>query len=257
MYLATGFLLLVFMISGCAFSQPPSKDQKPATQNTQKTQADNDPSSGSIVVDKNQTTDKNQDSTNKSDWGWISILGLIVSAMLLRVHQVRNNLERPWMMFRPKDPNNGIIPDGQTVATKIWPLPVMYQGLFIVPWNLINVGRSPAFLTKIVARIELVNRGSTPPNLPSESDFPGYIVSAKAEPDDRFGTNLFRPLTVEESIDIQNGEKEIWVYGIVEYKGFRIWPWPHSTRFCCRWYVGPVEGPAYDPVGPEGWTEYT
>lgn len=193
------------------------------------------------------------------DWSkilpiFISLAALIVSIFAWKASYDRNALERPWMMFRPGDPNSGIVSAGAQTPAVIWPLPVMYQGLFVVPWNAINVGRSPAFLTRLVARIEVVNTGSVPPALTGGSDFPNYIISPKTPPDDRFGTNLVRSLTQEESIDIQNGDKRVWVYGAVEYRGFRRRN--HATRFCCIWYVDNGAN-TYDPVGPPGWTDYT
>jgi hypothetical protein len=130
----------------------------------------------------------------------------------------------------------------------------MYQGLFNIPWNIINVGRSPAFLTRLVVRIEIIQTGNLPPALPSGTSFPNYIISPKTPPDDRFGSNLPRQLTQIDAIDIQNGDARIWVYGVVEYRGIRRRS--YMTRFCCLWYI--ENGNAvYDPVGPEGWTKYT
>ena len=77
---------------------------------------------------------------------------------------------------------------------------------------------------------------------------------SKMPPDDRFGSNLLRSLTQSEFGGIQTGNASIWAYGIVEYRGIRRRI--HTTRFCCIWYVQNGNS-VYDPVGPEGWTEYT
>lgn len=155
-----------------------------------------------------------------------------------------SRLERPWIMFRPSDPN-------------LWPFCNPFdpnQPALTVNWNIINVGRSPAFLTRLVARMEIVGINATPPRLHRGTDFSNYILSPKTPPEDRHGTESRRPISQGQYNDLQNGTMRIWLYGIAEYRGIRRRR--HHTHFCCLWFI--ENGVSnYDPVGPEGWTEYT
>jgi hypothetical protein len=173
-----------------------------------------------------------------------SLLLIVVGYLQWRAIYGQIHLERPWMMFRPSDPN-------------LWPFSNALnpnQPLLTVNWNIINVGRSPAFLTRLVPRMEIMKRNETPPKLPRDTDFPNYIISPKSPPEDRHGTELRRIISQGEYNDLQNGMRRLWVYGVVKYRGIKRRR--HTTRFCCLWYV--ENGVArYDPVGPRGWTKYT
>jgi hypothetical protein len=160
-------------------------------------------------------------------------------------------------MFRPKDPHGKIDRQGRK-PSKMWPLPehrdVFYESDFNVPWDIINVGRSPAFLTELAAEMKLLPSNTAPPRLPSGSKFPNYILSPKSSPEDRHGSVFELPLTDQIFEDLRTGQSRVWIYGIAKYKD--ALGKKHSTRFCCLWYV--ENGKAvYDPVGPKGWTKYT
>jgi hypothetical protein len=121
--------------------------------------------------------------------------------------------------------------------------------------DIINIGRSPAFLTGLNAAIELIGDGQEPPELKPSSAFNPLILSSKDQPEDRFGSYQHRSLTNDEFDKINDGEAAIWVYGIAEY--FDTGKNPHFTKFCGRWYVLEDSTCRFDPVGPPGWTEYT
>ena len=203
-------------------------------------------------------------------WVTLGITGLASVAALLTVGSIRGQAqaataqaettaaqvelmaesERPWLIFKPGDPNNGRRID------RMWPLPEIFReevDLFNVPWNIINVGRSPAFLTELNRKIEIIEINKMPPALTKGPTF-NLILSPKAPPEDRFGSDSRRPLSEIEFYDLRNGKLCVWVYGIAEYMD--ALKKPHATKFCCRWFVENGQA-TYDPVGPEGWTEYT
>src|SRR5690348_15890366 len=83
--------------------------------------------------------------------------------VIRRQVNLQRNLQRLWLMFKPGDPNNG-----RREASRMWPLPINYTQetkAFVVPWNIINVGGTPAFVTRISARLSVVRRNEIPPPL--------------------------------------------------------------------------------------------
>jgi hypothetical protein len=195
-----------------------SSSPKTATDNIGQPGTDTPPSP---ETDKNQTNYYQAPAESKSNWVPIAVsaLSLIVSviALLVVIKQARifSNAERPW-----------ILGDIQQFVIQPNPLP----GRLRVVCDMRNHGKSPAWLGKRTVGKMLLNPLE---NIPVEPVYP----PALAEHDEVLVSKNHIPALIELSAQENNliatGEKVLYIFGFVEYKGglgdF------HKTRFCYQY----------------------
>lgn len=109
-----------------------------------------------------------------------------------------------------------ILDDGRGAGTKAF------------RFKLTNFGAGPAFVRRFYVGIII------DAELPAVPDYPHlWDVNFSVPPNGRFGSDDSRPtqivITAEQSQDIVNGTRRVFVYGIVEYDD--IWRANHRTRF--------------------------
>ena len=153
--------------------------------------------------------------------------------------------ERPWIVVNPKTAQN-------------WPLPqkggVGFPLDFAVDWTLKNVGRTPAIVRKLRLTIRVDERPE-PNRLINYGDaetISNFLIAPNGEHSHR---DFCEEISETEYDAIKRSERFILFFGYVEYTD-TLENRDHISRFCSYWYyVAGVD--AFEPVGPEGWTDYT
>ena len=273
--------IVICLFASCAphFPSPhltPSKgitEEQRSDKNANRSQAKHGNSTKTVIVDDKRATSaekRNPGDKVENPWPWdylvsqrwvptVLVLSLIVTLFAWRTNALRNALERPWLMFKPERPATGP-DDPANPPILIWPLPATFDPInnkFYIGWNLINVGRSPAFLIQFTRYIRLLPKEEYPPKpTKGKASFTPLIISPKGPPEDRFGNASQLILGPDSFNALRDGNSRVWLYGIATYRGSG---WRRfTTKFCCRWYFDSAKNEwTYEPVGPEGWTKYT
>jgi len=127
-----------------------------------------------------------------------------------------------------------------------WPALTKNKGLDNLGTNvkIMNVGRTPAFRTKIITAINIYGKEFI--------NSPEYRDSSRAEQvlinDKIYDINVdsFRKFTKEEINDVIDKKKFIYAYGEITYTD--IFEDEHLTRFCFIWDLGWTQLPKYSEL---------
>ncbi len=245
----------------------PAQQRTPADLSLSKSQIDKDPPN-------KQATEKKNQAWQPTDWFTLFLViftGCLVGVGIVQVVVYRKQTrymrqalkitrqatdtasrqtglifghERAWIMVRPKTPIN-------------WPLPpeasIGFPLTLTTEWSAINVGKTPAFMRKIVVGLTIID---LPPQQRPEYPIP-YPFAQFIIPPGGDHSSITSPVTISQEMyqDIRNGEKWLVFYGFVEYED-TLERLQHITRFCSFWqYINGT--PWFQPVGPPDWVEYT
>lgn len=152
------------------------------------------------------------------------------------------HFERPWVRVDPKDPTlpDKELPFGTTI-----------------PWTATNVGKSPAFVTRLFVDVKIFPRPVPPDQRPQYGDPPRiarFMLSphgGQHSSERRLSGEEPRPFSAGDLRDMWHGETCLVFYGFIDY--LDAVGTSHTTRFCSYWDHNFV----FNPVGPPDWVEYT
>jgi hypothetical protein len=152
-------------------------------------------------------------------------------------------IERPWLMAI----REGARPDG-------WPLPFTdIEANFRITWKATNFGNSPAFVTLLFSRVEVLEYPicDEPPEA-RESDINQMVVSPGAYCIQAAKKHI-SPVEVAE---IKAGKKCVVFFGLIKYESRLGKTKPHHSKFCEYWFYKDTR-PEDAEIGPKGWVDYT
>ena len=173
--------------------------------------------------------------------------GLQLAAMREQADQA-TELARPWLVVSPAAPPEGWPPDNARAITTppdgVW-----------VTWSALNVGKTPALLTRLVVVSAVVDipDGAERPTYPEHPPFSEMPIPPTVAHSD---IARWRP-TDTEMVSLMNGAKCLFLYGALTYRdGLKR---EHRTRFCFYWRVKHPGWPGltFSPVGPPAFIEYS
>ena len=157
----------------------------------------------------------------------------------VRQTAIITNRERPWIVVAPSAPED-------------WPRITMKFFSFRIKWTAMNVGSSPAFLTKLYVAVCVAD--FPVPNSQLQYREPGSFAEFIVPPKGEYVNEISAELMGTEIEGVLNNRKCIMFYGFVDYRG--PFSGPHKTRFCCYWTEKDGAAKFY-PVGPPATIEYT
>ena len=153
------------------------------------------------------------------------------------------NLECPWVLVIPDNP-------------LYWPHIEGVQNSFAmrVQFTETNMGRSPAFITAILASLKVADYPlpETPDYRETEHLAPFFLSPNGIRPHQ---VEFVKTLTRADFDSILRREKCLLFYGFVEYDD-TIHTDRHVTRFCAYWFYEKGEI-RFSPVGPRSYIEYS
>ena len=199
------------------------------------------------IVDQQKAANK-QNATSQKSWDSPSVLlqiALVLVAIAYTFFAARQwwatrilaDLERPWIVLGV----NWIKPKIETP----------FGGP--IEWSADNIGRSPAFLTGLFVKIDIMQYPlpETRPNYEPPDRKAKFIIPPQRSHGDRTRDT---PLDAGKLQAIYKGNKCLVVYGKFDYEDSS--GNPHITRFCATWSTG-EDGWYFEPIGPPAWIEYT
>jgi len=152
------------------------------------------------------------------------------------------HFERPWVRVDPKDPT----------------LPNKELGFgTMIPWTATNVGKSPAFITRLFVDVKIFPTPTPPDQRPQYGDPPRiarFMLSphgGQHSSEGRLSGIEPQPMSAGELRDMWRGQACLVFYGFIDY--LDAVGTLHTTRFCSYWDHNFV----FNPVGPDAWIEYT
>lgn len=170
-------------------------------------------------------------------WAAIRRQAAIAEQTITHIERV----ERPWIMVNVDDWQ---LPAAETFANVGFGAPLK--------WSAKNVGKNPAFLTRLVVASDIVpypipNRR---PSYPESEPFSNFAIPP-------MGTHRSQIDVVVDAgrlRDMYSGKLCQIFYGIIDYNDAA--GITYRTRFCCYWRCKNDKW-VFEPVGPPDWIEYT
>ena len=146
--------------------------------------------------------------------------------------------ERPWLIVNPDKEPDWLISNKDPFGGP-------------VEWSVKNVGRTPAFLTELAVKVDIMPLPipEQRPDYPQSKPFAKFIIPPNGTHSSRTGSGM----DASELQLLFNGTHCLIFYGRITYRDNL--DGVHLTRFCCYWHLQENQW-IYEPVGPPDWVEH-